>query len=132
MKLWLDVCLGKNKQHLYPSTQSCEKLILQNKVMGWTSLNHPVIIIVIIRVWNIIKDSLCNKHVKRTWWISPFSLLQANISFKNHFWETIFAFSKLGYNLDVMWKNKMWMKKIFLGKIALHFSYDLQLYNCNH
>ena len=83
--------------------------------MVWTSLNHPAIIIVIIRVWNIIKDSLCNKYAKRTWQISPFSLLQANF-FKIR--KTFFAFSnKILVKSNISFDNSMWLiNKIMMWK----------------
>ena len=128
MKLWLDLCLGKYKQRLYPLTQSCETLMLQSKIMVWTSLNHPVIITVTIRVWNIIRDLLCNKYGKGTWRISPFSMLQAKK-------ETLFAFSNviLGKsNISFCIKDIIWMEcgKIKCGEIK--FSLGKLLYNCNH
>ena len=53
-------------------------------------VHYYIVFAINIKVWNIIRDSLCNKYAERS---KAFSLLQENFFFKNY--KTLFAFCNL-------------------------------------
>ena len=87
MRYQVDILLPLKPQKILYYFGLCWKILFANQFVGFFTFDlfdlliltpgvrYYIVFVIIIKVWNIIRDSLCNKYAERS---KAFSLLQEN------------------------------------------------------